>query len=489
MKNKFEQIIGAFLSYTTVTSLILFYLYLLNYKLKMELNNDNVYINLFTFVTLAISGLIFLFVLIIFNKEKTRPAANISFIIIYVIIEIVICYIFGQVNVPYSLIPFTIVQYVLFILIFDTFKYHTEFINSIADKDGKELETYLYHNNLYSLDLAEKNKNTLLVLTAYSLIYSIGILIFELNKNKLTLPLVLLSIIFYFSVFAYVMLIFFFNKESYYANLGIKDILKNKRTYIRNIFMVFIIANILGAVFSIREPVFNLTFKEIDTVDNRTEFVTPPVIEYENTTTFEKVDLDEVLGNSKDNPLWDKIWKIVELILGGSAAIYLLLKFIKPFFSSEWKEFWKEHRFSKYLNELFNTLIEFFKELFSFGKTDDDYSKVEYKDFRDNISAYIKHSKKSKEKKIELDRITQKFMYVIKWGEKNSIDYKKSMAPLEYCNLIIEFLNNENADGAMKKAAETVGQLFEKALYDKELLTKDEENEYNNAVGQLTIVK
>lgn len=481
MKNKFEQIIGAFLSYTTVTSLILFYLYLLNVKLKMELNNDNVYINLFTFITLAISGIIFLLVLIIFNREKTRHAANIIFIIFYIIIELVICYVFGQENVPYSLIPFTIVQYILLILIFDTFKYHAEFINSIADKDGKELETYLYHNNLYSLDLAEKNKNTLLVLYVYSLIYSAGIFIYEYNEHKITLPLVLLSVIFYFSVFSYVMLIYFFNKESYFANLGIKNIIQNKRQYIRNIFMIFVIANILGGVFAIRDPIYNLKFTEKEKVETKTEYTAPPVFEHTNATKIEKVDLDEVLGNSKDNPFLDKLWKIIEIILAGIAGLYLFIKLIKPFFSREWKDFWKEHRFSNYLKEFIDSILAFFKELFSFNK-DDDYSKVEYKDFRDSINSFIKRSKKTKEKKIEIDRITQKFMLVIKWGEEHSINYRNSFAPFEYCQLIIEFLRNENADGAMIIAVETVGKLFEKALYDKELLTKQEETEYNNAI-------
>ena len=61
-------------------------------------------------------------------------------------------------------------------------------------------------------------------------------------------------------------------------------------------------------------------------------------------------------------------------------------------------------------------------------------------------------------------------MKIIDWGTAHGIEYTKNLAPAEYTGL----LNNENAVAA--------GLLFEKALYDKECLSSDEEKSFINNV-------
>ena len=89
------------------------------------------------------------------------------------------------------------------------------------------------------------------------------------------------------------------------------------------------------------------------------------------------------------------------------------------------------------------------------------------------MEEFLKASKKSKEKKAELDRLTRQFMRIIDWGSENGVEYTKNLAPAEYTQL----LNNDKAIEA--------GLLFEKALYDKECLTKEEEKSFINAVDCL----
>ena len=89
------------------------------------------------------------------------------------------------------------------------------------------------------------------------------------------------------------------------------------------------------------------------------------------------------------------------------------------------------------------------------------------------MEAFLKASKKSKEKKAELDRLTKKFMLLIDWGTGQGIEYTKNLAPAEYTQL----LNN--------KSALEAGQLFEKALYDKECLTSQEEKDFNTRIQEV----
>ena len=82
----------------------------------------------------------------------------------------------------------------------------------------------------------------------------------------------------------------------------------------------------------------------------------------------------------------------------------------------------------------------------------------------------LQKSKKSKEKRAELDRLSRVFVKLIDWGEEHDIHYTKNLAPAEYTSLF----HNKNADIA--------GILFEQALYAKEPLTIQQEDDFNKAV-------
>ncbi len=144
---------------------------------------------------------------------------------------------------------------------------------------------------------------------------------------------------------------------------------------------------------------------------------------------------------------------------------------IKPFTSESWKKFWNEGRLKLFFSNFKQTLKHIFRNFFNLKTEKAIYAKSEYKSFMDSINDFIQKSKKSKEKKSELDRLSKYFIKLIECGEKNATPYKKSFGPYEYVCL----LNNEDA----RKA----GILFEKALYAKELLTKEEEKDFINNIN------
>ena len=75
-------------------------------------------------------------------------------------------------------------------------------------------------------------------------------------------------------------------------------------------------------------------------------------------------------------------------------------------------------------------------------------------------------------------------MKLIDWGEAKGINYKQNLAPAEYTALIKEkFETDEN-----KAAANNAGQLFEKALYDKNVLTSQEETLFVESINKLISV-
>ena len=64
-------------------------------------------------------------------------------------------------------------------------------------------------------------------------------------------------------------------------------------------------------------------------------------------------------------------------------------------------------------------------------------------------------------------------MKLIDWGTAKGIEYTKNLTAAEYTRL----LNNEDALEA--------GLLFEKALYDKECLSADEEKIFNQKIDKV----
>ena len=145
----------------------------------------------------------------------------------------------------------------------------------------------------------------------------------------------------------------------------------------------------------------------------------------------------------------------------------------KPLFNEKFINFIKNNKLKLYFVKFFNVLKSFIKSIF-FGSSIElqKYTTVESKSFYDNINEFLKKSKKSKAKKEELDRFTKKYMKLVDWAKSKEITYKKTYGPLEFCKMI-------NVDSAVK-----AGEIFEKALYSFELVSEEEEIEFNKLIEE-----
>ena len=99
----------------------------------------------------------------------------------------------------------------------------------------------------------------------------------------------------------------------------------------------------------------------------------------------------------------------------------------------------------------------------------------------DSMQDFLKKAKRSKEKTAEIDCLTKQFMRLIDWGEAHKIHYRANLAPAEYTDLIAQYFQTEDN----KEAASNAGQLFEKALYDKEVLTAEEEKLFIESIKKV----
>ena len=162
--------------------------------------------------------------------------------------------------------------------------------------------------------------------------------------------------------------------------------------------------------------------------------------------------------------------KILGIVLAGVIIIAILWFFLNPFIKRTFSGVFKSVNLKAIFKRFFTAVGQMFKKLFHLHIKLPQIKSANAKRFGSEMSEYLKKSKKSKEKKAELDRLTKKFMLIIDWGTERGFEYTKNLAPAEYT----ELLNNENA----RKA----GLYFEKALYDKECLSQEEEKEFNRLV-------
>lgn len=488
--NRLENKLGKILTFTIITSLTFITLYFMQcifvYNQYFQTGNERVLINFFTYLITFASGIVFAIVSQIFNTEKVKVAPRIVFIIFYIIAELFVCYLVRGYDLPKVLLFITPVQYVLQSMLFEYFTYHDNFVNLWEDKSGKQLREYLYHNNMQAQDLAQKEKGVQLELTGISIFVFLVVLLMGVNKYHMGIIFVLLLFIFYVSVFLFFYVMKYFEKEAYFANIGFTQLIDDKKSYFKYVCAMFIFATLIGIVCSSNSALIKLKFNQTVTV-KQNDAPPPPApemnIDYLNDV---KTQLEKMYGNQGPNPIVELILQILKWALIIFAAGSVLIFLIRPFLSTGWKNFWKEHKLYKFFNKLLQDIQELILFIFT-GKKKKVYATVQAKKFREVVNDFLRKTNKSKEKKAELDRLTKLFMSLINWGEKHGIDYQKNMAPAEYTLLIENFFinNKDEYNPESIKNVHTAGELFEKALYDKELLSVEEEKQYINAVTNI----
>lgn len=480
MQGNFERIFERILVFTTSSSLLLaaagiFSKVLNNYEV------DKVFVDLFVYIVLGASGLIFSLVLQIFALEKIKSAMHVVFIVFYEIAVLVLAALLGEGYAPYILIPALLVEYFIGVGINDMFIYHDRFLYECEGFEGKELETYLFHNNLLAIDLTEKTKGQQAVLFGLSVVMFIILVFGKLSQGYFTPIITMLVIVFYLSIMLCYYTLGLFKNDVFYAFLGFKDYIADKKKILRSVFLIILLASVFAALLSSNKALIKINYflSEYDEQLNDNQSIQRDDFEY---IPLPEINMGDDFGPEvRPNLILEIIFEFIKYAAIVAIAGALLYFFLKPFFTKHWRTFWSEGKLIRFLRGVWSDIKSFFRFIFSKDDSSQTYSTVQAKSFMDSMQDFLKKAKRSKEKTAEIDRLTKQFMRLIDWGEAHKIHYRVNLAPAEYTKLIEQYFQTEDN----KEAASNAGQLFEKALYDKEVLTAEEEKLFVESIKKV----
>ena len=475
MVKKFNSLFERFLVFLTTSSFMLA-VFATAAPVFNKIEQDKILINWVSFVIIFISALIFILIDQIFAREKIKTYLHIVVIVFYEFAAVLLCWFTGQLNLPYVLIPFLVIEYALSYTLNNLFVYHDIFITECGELSGKELETHLFHNNLGAIDFSAKCKVALALLFILPVILFLWLFTVLKIGYRISLPAICFLIIFLISEFFIFFISGIYKNDVFFGFLGFRDFLNDKRRLLRSVFAILGAAFIFAFFMSSDKALIKLTIKERPvTYSSVREIPKLNIEEPLNPNPFE--DLEKILPFKKSRiPDWvfDLIYGIISWSFIAFLAFCVIRFFLKPFFTAHWKQYWKEGRLMKYLRYIFSEIKALFNFSFVKGKKQTPYSTVQSQKFSQGIKDYLKKAGRSKEKNEEIDRLTKYFMQVIDWGEAHKISYRNNLAPAEYTKLI----ENQFKISEAKKT----GLLFEKALYDKNVLTAEEEKAFIAAV-------
>ncbi|MCQ2612074.1 MAG: hypothetical protein MJ183_00545 [Treponemataceae bacterium] len=188
---------------------------------------------------------------------------------------------------------------------------------------------------------------------------------------------------------------------------------------------------------------------------------------------------DIVQQEAQSAPSNEALAQIVRKVFIVLAITALVVFLVSPLFSKKVRAFLKERKLFMTISSFFASVREFFAGL---GKNE----KKDYSRMTENQKAISRHfeelaklAKKSAEKRKEISRLTRLFVQLTERGAESGTVYTKNLAPKEYLQILAEKTADFcNAEEELLKA----GTLFEQSLYAKELLTKEQEAEYEEAV-------
>lgn len=481
MSKGFNSLPERFLVIVTVTSFMLCIAALLGPVLNNS-EMERIFINWFTFFVLGLSGVIFVLIQQIFAREKIKPYLHIVACVFYVIFAVILSGLCRQMNQPYVLIPFLIIEYFLENALNNIFVFHDRFMEECGDFTGKELEAHLFHNNLSAIDFGAKARfaqGLLCILPA--VMFAVLFCVLKSGYSVNILELVLIGL-FFLSEALIFLLTGLFKNDVFFGFLGFRDYVQNKKKLFRSAFVILFAAFIFGLVFSSNHAFIKISFKEKPAPEVNYEI--EPQQSYEQSGNLDiREMLEEMYPDDGKFPawIWDVIFGIIKWAAIAALTVWLVMFFFKPFFSAHWKQFWKEGRLIKFLRNIWHEIKAFFRYAFTKVTVEQDYSSVQSKKFGESIKDFLKKAGRSKEKTAEIDRLTKHFMKLIDWGEAHEIRYRSNLAPAEYTQL----LKNAAAVPDLQEAMDTAGMLFEKALYDKNMLSREEEARFIECVKKI----
>ncbi len=416
----------------------------------------------------------------IFLKEKTTIFANVRFIVFYEIAFFTLfTFVIPGVPALLILVP-TLFECYFTMKLEKAFSYHDDFSKSCGDLSGQPLASMLHEESWLISDFVEAIDDSIFKLGIFSFVTAGFFLALFFTNTKLSAVTVIFMLI-HAVLFVFTRILSsIFKNETYYAGMGLSSIFPVRRRLLKVSCFFCLICVVIAFFIASNTALLKLSyfawlFAWLQGTKNEGAAQTVPTTPEMRPEVLEEMSLQSMGGEA--SPFFEFLFQVIKWIALVGMAGLILFFFFGPFFSAKWKDFWKNKKFVTYLRRLRDALKSALKALLGIRiKCGESYMKAAA-DFKEKISTILEASKKSKEKKKEIDRLTTQFLKLIEWGEERDIAYKKTLAPAEYTSLIAERYP------ALGESCDAAGTLFEKALYAKDLLTADEEKRFVVAVS------
>lgn len=418
----------------------------------------------------------------IFLKEKTTIFANVRFIVFYeIIFFLLFSFVIPGVPALLIIVP-TLFECYFTMKLEKAFSYHDSFVKSCGTLSGQPLASMLHEENWLISDFVEAINDSIFKLGILSFVTAAFFLALFFTNTKLSAVTVAAMLLHAVLLLFTRILSSIFKNETYYAGMGLSSIFPVRRRLLKVSFffclICVVIAFFIASDNALLKPSYFAWLQGTKTENAAPVVPTAPEMRPE---VLEEMSLQSLGGEA--NPFFEILFQIIKWIALVGMGGLILFFFFGPFFSAKWKDFWKNKKFVTYLRRLRDALKSALRSALNAlrgirTKRGEAYAKAAA-DFKEKISTILEASKKSKEKKKEIDRLTTQFLKLIEWGEERDIQYKKNLAPAEYTSLIAERYQT------LPYPCDTAGTLFEKALYAKELLAPDEEKRFIEAVSEV----
>ena len=438
------------------------------------------------------SGISLAYFLIFENNfsSKSKGANQIRFFIFFNILVTILCVVLRYVMSPLVIVPLSCGMFFIYSSIFEAYFYHDDFEEQCENKSGEKLKVELYHQKFLGEDALKSIKslkNFLFIMNVICILFLCALPFISYKYSKLTF---VFSLAFFAGSFSNILLLTIFQKEIYYAFMGFEKQWSHRKNVIALSFLLVSLALIIGFFISSGKSLITSDFLEwLKSLFHKEPVIIERKEPLQNFGDFPQLDFVENfplkdLPGGKPNKVLEIILLIVEILLAGLAAFLVLWFLLRPFISKDFFSHLRQRNFKVIFRNFIDNFKEFLKKIFNFKFKKSVYSTTDSQLFKKKMNDFLKASKKSKEKKAELDRLTTVFVKLINWGSKYDIIYKKNLAPAEYTDKIIDYFRKiEETDNILY--ARKAGIIFEKALYSKDLLSIQEENDFKAAVNQI----
>lgn len=466
----FHKLVERFLIFSVVSTFIFC---LLSFLKDIAAANDKNILNIFTFSAILLTQIISFSIISIYFNEKSKFANFIRFFAFYIIgLGVILFFTSRWVSFPFVFLA-TAIQTILYYKIYQPFFEHDCFEVQCIAKNNTSLQKELYDYNMHLSQSAEgyRQNRTAFVILGGILAILAGLSL--ATEVKLSLISICFFLAYFVSAGSHFFLYGYYVREASFASNGFSNVFDFRIKTIGTSIIIFIFCFLTGILVSSNHSPLKLSyllyfFRLFKGKGNEAATALP-----ETDTALDEYNkrLEEIRDmTAAMNDTDTKSSHVFAICCGLFFVIAIAWFFLKPFVSKHFYEFLRKTDLKGIIKKFFVNLKQIIKNIFRPRIKRPSGISNNSRSFMNEMESFLQKSKKSKEKRAELDRLSRVFVKLIDWGEEHNISYTKNLAPAEYTALF----HNKNADIA--------GLLFEQALYAKEPLSKEQEDDFNKAV-------